>query len=148
MVIEDISISQIMTVLLFIAGLVVVQMYISKNKNTLKSKWTSNQRIRVTDNTRISPTERVQIINVDGAEYLYFYSKGNQPVIVPMASSTKRTSQSIDERKAEPSLYKKLKPNFKKSNSASSHENTSKSDSKIIQAISAARKQNPTVSFE
>jgi len=89
MLIEDISVSQILTAILFIAALIAVQIYITKNKNTLKGKWASNQRIRLTDSTRLGPTEKVQIIQVDEAEFLYFFSKGNQPVIVPINTKEK-----------------------------------------------------------
>ena len=84
MVIDDISIAQIVTSILFIVALIAVQIYITKNKNTLRVKWGQNKRIQVEENTRLGPNENVQILRIDQSEYLYFFSKGNQPVILPL----------------------------------------------------------------
>ena len=148
MLIEDISVSQILTAILFIAALIAVQIYITKNKNTLKGKWTSNQRIRLTDSTRLGPTEKVQIIQVDEAEFLYFFSKGNQPVIVPINTKEKISSNLTDGSKTKTSA--KTEAPLKRNQTIERREITkvSGSDRKIIQAISLARKQNPKVSFD
>lgn len=148
MLIEDISVSQILTAILFIAALIAVQIYITKNKNTLKGKWALNQRIRLTDSTRLGPTEKVQIIQVDESEFLYFFSKGNQPVIVPINSKEKISSNLTDGSKTKTSA--KTENPLKRNQTVERREITkvSGSDRKIIQAISLARKQNPKVSFE
>ena len=148
MLIEDISVSQILTAILFIAALIAVQIYITKNKNTLKGKWASNQRIRLTDSTRLGPTEKVQIIQVDEAEFLYFFSKGNQPVIVPINTKEKLSSNLTDGSKTKTSA--KTEALLKRNQTIERREITkvSGSDRKIIQAISLARKQNPKVSFD
>ena len=148
MLIEDISVSQILTAILFIAALIAVQIYISKNKNTLKGKWASNQRIRLTDSTRLGPTEKVQIIQVDESEFLYFFSKGNQPVIVPINTKEKLSSNLTDGSKTKTSA--KTEALLKGNQTTKRREITkvSGSDRKIIQAISLARKQNPKVSFD
>ena len=65
MVIDDISIAQIVTAILFIVALIAVQIYITKNKNTLKVKWGQNKRIQVEENTRLGPNENVQILRID-----------------------------------------------------------------------------------
>ena len=148
MLIEDISTSQILTAVMFIIALLALQIYVTRNKNTLKGKWVSNQRIQLTHSTRLGPTEKLQIIKVDEFEYLYFFSKGNKPVILPMIP-TNGTSSRIDKelgRRKKPNIG--IKQNLNKVQAKVETQNTSKSDQKIIQAISLARKQNPKVSFE
>ena len=148
MVIDDISIAQIMTAILFIAALIAVQIYITKNKNTLKVKWGQNKRIQVEENTRLGPNENVQILRVDKSEYLYFFSKGNQPVILPLYSETQKSRNSVIDTTRKHSTKPKPKSTSTKSVAPSNSEKISQTDSRIIEAISLARKQNPKVSFE
>ena len=126
MLVEDISLSQIITAIVFLTALIAIQIYISKNKNTLRGKWVSNQRIKLTDSTRISPTERVQILNVDGSEYLYFYSKGNQPVIVPITPKPKDISIGTKSQDTNKSFNSNRKPNLKKARALPKDETASK----------------------
>ena len=146
MVIDDISISQIVTAILFIVALIAIQIYITKNKNTLKGKWGPNKRIQVTENTRLGPNEKVQILKIDQLEYLYFFSKGNQPVILPLDSEIHKSKNSRSDISKKQTSKPKL--TSLKRIGQSDDEKTSPTDSKIIEAISLARKQNPKVSFE
>ena len=146
MVIDDISIAQIVTAILFIVALIAVQIYITKNKNTLKVKWGQNKRIQVEENTRLGPNENVQILRIDQLEYLYFFSKGNQPVILPLYSETQKSRNSGLDATTKHST--KPKSISTKSVAPSNSEKISQTDSRIIKAISLARKQNPKVSFE
>ena len=148
MVVEEISISQILTAIIFIAVLIAIQIFIKKNKNTFKSKLSSNQRISVVNTTRLSPTERVQIIQVDTLEYLYFFSKGNQPVIIPLTNKRIERKESSTNVGAQRSPQIKATANLNKIKEKSKGDKEIKTPNKIIQAISIARKQNPKVSFE
>lgn len=148
MVVEEISISQILTAIIFIAVLIAIQIFIKKNKNTFKSKLSSNQRISVVNTTRLSPTERVQIIQVDTLEYLYFFSKGNQPVIIPLTNKRIERKESSTNVGAQRSPQIKATANLNKIKEKSQGDKEIKTPNKIIQAISIARKQNPKVSFE
>ena len=146
MVIDDISIAQMVTAILFIVALIAVQIYITKNKNTLKVKWGQNKRIQVEENTRLGPNENVQILRIDQSEYLYFFSKGNQPVILPLYSETPKSRNSrLDSTRKHGT---KPKSTLIKSVAPSNSEKISQTDSEIIEAISLARKKNPKVSFE
>ena len=148
MVIDDISISQIVTAILFIVALIAVQIYITKNKNTLKVKWGQNKRIQVAENTRLGPNENVQILRIDQSEYLYFFSKGNQPVILPLYSEIHKSKNSQLDAQRKHSTKSKSKSTSIKGVAKSNSEKISQTDSEIIEAISLARKQNPKVSFE
>lgn len=148
MFIEDISTSQILTVLAFIVVLFVIQFFILKNKNTLKGKWSTNRRILVVDSTRLGAAEKVQIIQVDNIEYLYFFSKGNQPVVVPMHTTqlTHQEKKSVVDHKS--LMGTKGKHTLSKSKLLEGINQPPQTENKMIQAISAARKQNPKVSFD
>jgi flagellar biogenesis protein FliO len=146
MVIDDISIAQIVTAILFIVALIAVQIYITKNKSTLKVKWGQNKRIQVEENTRLGPNENVQILRIDQSEYLYFFSKGNQPVILPLYSKTQESKNSrIDATRKHSTQPKSTSI---KRVAPSNSEKISQPDSEIIEAISLAKKKNPKVSFE
>ena len=146
MVIDDISIAQIVTAILFIVALIAVQIYITKNKSTLKVKWGQNKRIQVEEHARLGPNENVQILRIDQSEYLYFFSKGNQPVVLPLCSETQKSRNSgLDATRKHSS---KPKSTSTKNVAPSNSETISSTDSRIIKAISLARKQNPKVSFE
>ena len=149
MLVEDISLSQIFTATLFIVALIAVQIYILKNKNKLKGKWAPNKRIQVTESTRLGPTEKLQLIKVDQSEFLYFFSKGNQPVIVQLnGSSNETTKKQAAEFGSHTNLTTKSNPKLIKGKTVGGTSDAPQTDSKIIQAISLARKQNPKVSFE
>jgi flagellar biogenesis protein FliO len=148
MIIEDISFGQALTAVSFIALLVFAQFYIIRNKSKLKSKWSLNKRIQVIETLRLGPNEKVQIINVDKTEYLYFFTKGNQPVVIPKDDkvpqmqpkiSSNTTTQKISNKKNQTSI--KIAP-------SESGPLNLKPENKMMQAISLARKLNPKVSFE
>ena len=148
MLLQDISTSQILTAGIFLAFLLVAQIYIMKNKNNLKGKWGPNQRIILTDTTRLSPTEKVQIIKVDDTDYLYFFSKGNQPVIFPMNAREKKLVEPRAKIGTRPAHSSERRSTATAEKTKSGDNGASQTDRKIIQAISVARKQNPKVSFE
>mgnify|MGYP001195092607 CR=1 FL=1 len=146
MLIEDISATQILTAILFIVILVIAQLYVTKNKNRIKGKWIPNRRIVLIENTRLGPNEKAQIIKVDSTEYLYFLSKGTQPVIFPITTNDKK----IQNKKIGNQPHSKpISTSNQIANKSAPNGNVNiKGDKKIIQAISAARKQNPKVSFK
>ena len=148
MIVDDISISQILTAIIFIAILIAIQIFIKKNRNTLKNKFSPNQRITVAYTTRLSPTERAQIIQVDKLEYLYFFSKGNQPVVIPINTKKTERKEALLSAGAQASPEIRTKSNLNKAKDKSKVPSEPKTSNKVIQAISIARKQNPKVSFE
>lgn len=148
MLIEDISASQIFTAVLFLTALFAAQIYIFKNKNTLKEKWSANKRIHLSDSTRLGPAEKLQIIRVDNVEFLYFFSKGNQPVIIPMTVDNDTNTQTTRGLQAHQKQETKKRNNPNKVRGKSSEKSLPTADKKLIQAISLARKQNPNISFE
>ena len=148
MLLEDISTSQILTATLFIAALIAVQIYIIKNKNSIKQKWAPNKRIQILESTRLGPTERLQIIKVDNIEFLYFFTKGSKPFVVQLTSKDNLSQKQISKVTPQAQSSSKPKTNSTKNQVRIGTNELVQTDSKIIQAISLARKQNPKVSFE
>ena len=133
---------------LFIVALIAIQIYILKNKNTIKGKWAVNNRIKLTESTRLGPTDRLQIIKVDQFEFLYFFTKGNQPVVVPLTIEGNHPVQKNKGLGRQSDLISKSPKHSSKVKAKEDPNKGPQIDSKIIQAISLARKQNPKVSFE
>ena len=145
---EDISFGQISIALCFISLLIFAQFYIKKNKFKLKDKWSLNKRIQLIETFKFNAGEKVQIIKVDASEYLYFLSKGSQPVIMPLCEiSNQATAKNLKETRRSPGIS--VKPPAAKRKNENQHNNQeSKSDNKMLEAITIARKLNPKVTFK
>ena len=76
MQVQDISLTQIVVVLLFLGALIVLQQFLKNNKFNFQSNLHKNKRIKFVDDFGLSNTERLRLIRVDNKEYLYFSSKG------------------------------------------------------------------------
>ena len=147
MPVEDISIGQILTVVCFIALLILLQLYVNKNKSSIRGKWSSNKRIEILETSRLGPTEKLQILKIDNQEYLYFFTKGNQPVIVPQNKIRDKNPTNSNRVNISPTPTNKITPPIEKIQGSGKQPKVGKPDSKIMQAISRARKLNPKVSF-
>ena len=83
MQVQDISLTQIIVVLLFLGVLIVLQQLLKNNKFSFQSHLNKKKRIRFIDEFGLSNSERIRLIRVDDKEYLYFSSKGSSPTIIP-----------------------------------------------------------------
>ena len=141
MQLQDINLNQIIIVLLFLGFLLILQQLIKKNKFNLQGQFHKKRRINLIDDFGISPSERIRLFRVDNKEYLYFYSKGNSPVICPHEidpNLRNRYKNSLREKKTEASEVGNnhlRAPQRKKSNILS-------------EAISVARRMNPQLGFK
>ena len=139
MQVQDISLTQIVVVLLFLGGLIVLQQLLKNNKFSFQSHLNKKKRIRFIDEFGLSNSERIRLIRVDDKEYLYFSSKGSSPTIIPHEGK----ALSISNRTAE---LQKLKGS---SNDTPRNKEQSKGKSNILSdAISNARKMNPKLGFK
>ena len=141
MQLQDIDFNQILIVLLFLGFLVTLQQLIKKNKFNLQGKFNNRKRINLVDEFGISPSERIRLLRVDNKEYLYFYSKGNSPVICPHEIDRNYKIASNNSQKAR-------KPEGTKIHNSSLDKSNSKKASILSEAISAARKMNPQLGFK
>ena len=144
--IQGISISQILTVGIFLVGLICIKVFITKNKNKFSSKWRSNKRIHLIEEKSLSTTEKIRIISIDNSEYLLISNKGKKSSFITLDknynTNQKRTLPNvkyIHNSKLQPGLN--LKATSSKINEPpKSHE--------LSKAIKLARQMNPDVSYK
>jgi len=139
MQVQDISLTQIIVVLLFLGVLIVLQQLLKNNKFSFQSHLNKKKRIRFIDEFGLSNSERIRLIRVDDKEYLYFSSKGSSPTIIPHEGK----SVSIRNRTAELQKFKSGSNDALRSNGQSERNPNILSD-----AISNARKMNPKLGFK
>ena len=139
MQVQDISLTQIIVVLLFLGVLIVLQQLLKNNKFSFQSHLNKKKRIRFIDEFGLSNSERIRLIRVDDKEYLYFSSKGTSPTVIPHEGKIISTSN----RTAE---LQHLKGN---TNDVIRNKEQSSSAPNILSgAISNARKMNPKLGFK
>ena len=139
MQIQDISLTQIIVVLIFLGILIVLQQLLKNNKFSFQNHLNKNKRIRFIDDFGLSSTERVRLIRVDDKEYLYFSAKGSSPTVIPHEGKSK-------------ALIKR-NTDFKKLTSNENHEIDAQEKAKgktniLSDAIHNARKMNPKLGFK
>ena len=139
MQVQDIGLTQIIVVLLFLGVLIVLQQLLKNNKFSFQSHLNKKKRIRFIDELGLSNSERIRLIRVDDKEYLYFISKGSSPTVIPHERKSLSTSSRTTE-------LQKLRVNSK---DAPRNKEQSKRNSNILSdAISNARKMNPKLGFK
>ena len=139
MQVQDISLTQIIVVLLFLGVLIVLQQLLKNNKFSFQSHLNKKKRIRFIDEFGLSNSERIRLIRVDDKEYLYFSFKGSAPTVIPherkIISTSKRTAE-----------LQKLK--FETNDALRNKEQSRSTPNILSGAISNARKMNPKLGFK
>ena len=139
MQIQDISLTQIIVVLIFLGILIVLQQLLKNNKFSFQNHLNKNKRIRFIDDFGLSNTERVRLIRVDDKEYLYFSAKGSSPTVIPHEGKSK----ALIKRNTE------LKNLTRNENHEIDAQEKAKAKTNILSdAIHNARKMNPKLGFK
>ena len=139
MQVQDISLTQIIVVLLFLGILIVLQQLLKNNKFSFQSHLNKKKRIRFIDEFGLSNSERIRLIRVDDKEYLYFSSKGSSPTVIPHEGKIISTSNRTEK-------LQKLKV---ETNDALRNKEQSRGTPNLLSdAISNARKMNPKLGFK
>ena len=139
MQVQDISLVQIIVVLIFLGILIVLQQLLKNNKFSFQSHLNKNKRIKFIDDFGLSSSERIRLIRVDDKEYLYFSAKGSSPTIIPHEGKRK----ALGKRNIE---LKKLANN--ENDSLESQEQSKGKPNILSDAIHNARKMNPKLGFK
>ena len=139
MQIQDVSLTQIIVVLIFLGILIVLQQLLKNNKFSFQNHLNKNKRIRFIDDFGLSSTERVRLIRVDDKEYLYFSAKGSSPTVIPHEGKSK----ALIKRNME---LKKLTSN--ENDEIVAQENAKGKTNILSDAIHNARKMNPKLGFK
>ena len=139
MQVQDISLVQIIVVLIFLGVLIVLQQLLKNNKFSFQKHLNKNKRIKFIDDFGLSSSERVRLIRVDDKEYLYFSAKGSSPTIIPHEGKSK----ALGKRNIE---LKKLANN--EGDALDSQEQPKGKPNILSDAIYNARKMNPKLGFK
>ena len=139
MQIQEISLTQIIVVLIFLSILIVLQQLLKNNKFSFQNHLNKKKRIRFIDNFGLSSTEHVRLIRVDDKEYLYFSAKGSSPTVIPHEGKSKAVvKRSLDLKKLSSDKNDELDPLKQQKGKANV----------LSDAISNARKMNPKLGFK
>ncbi|MDC3076348.1 hypothetical protein OA328_03635 [Paracoccaceae bacterium] len=139
MQIQDISLTQIIVVLIFLGILIVLQQLLKNNKFSFQNHLNKNKRIKFIDDFGLSSTERVRLIRVDDKEYLYFSAKGSSPTVIPHEGKSKANIKRNME-------FKKLTSN--ENDEIGAQEKAKGKTNILSDAIHNARKMNPKLGFK
>jgi len=139
MQVQDVSVTQIVVVLLFLGALIVLQQLLKNNKFSFQSHLNKKRRIKFIDEFALSNSERIRLIRVDNKEYLYFFVKGSQPTIIPHeGKDTSKVKQNIEINKL----------SDKTTNAPREKEKSNSKPNILSDAISNARRMNPKLGFK
>ena len=139
MQVQDISLTQIIVVLLFLGTLILLQQLLKNNKFNFQDRLNKKRRMILIEEFALSNSERIRLIRVDGSEYLYCSAKGSSPTIIPhQGKNTNSVKQNIE-----------LKKFARDKNEDTGNEKEQKGTPNILSAaISNARKMNPKLGLK
>ena len=139
MQVQDISLTQIIVVLLFLGTLILLQQLLKNNKFSFQDRIGKKRRVTLIEEFGLSNSERIRLIRVDGTEYLYFYAKGSSPTIIPHeGKNTNSVKRNVE-----------LKKLVRVKHEDTGNEREQKGTPNILSAaISNARKMNPKLGLK
>ena len=108
MVAQIVGLQQIVITVAFLSFLIGLLVFLRMKGGSIKANLQKGQRIKVIEETAISPTERLRLITIDGLEFVMLSGKGIQPAFVPLSSaalkiekSTLKSSFAVDDQSSE-----------------------------------------------
>ena len=87
MVAQIVGLQQIVITVAFLSFLIGLLVFLRMKGGSIKANLQKGQRIKVIEETAISPTERLRLITIDGLEFVMLSGKGIQPVFMPLSSA-------------------------------------------------------------
>ena len=87
MVAQIVGLQQIVITVVFLSFLIGLLVFLRMKGGSIKANLQKGQRIKVIEETAISPTERLRLITIDGLEFVMLSGKGIQPVFTPLSSA-------------------------------------------------------------
>ena len=139
MQVQDVSLTQIIVVLLFLGTLILLQQLLKNNKFNFQGRLNKKKRVILIEEFALSNSERIRLIRVDGTEYLYCSAKGSSPTIIPHeGKKTNSVKRNIE-----------LTKFARDKNENTVNEKEQKGTPNILSAaISNARKMNPKLGLK
>ena len=106
MQIQDIGLTQIVVVLIFLGLLILLQQLIKNNKLGIQGHFSQKKRVMLVEDLGLSSTERIRIVRIDNTEYIQFTNKGSSPTVIPhetkkwpnLKSSVSQTDDQTEDR--------------------------------------------------
>ena len=87
MVAQIVGLQQIVITVVFLSFLIGLLVFLRMKGGSIKANLQKGQRIKVIEETAISPTERLRLITIDGLEFVMLSGKGIQPALMPLSSA-------------------------------------------------------------
>ena len=87
MVAQIVGLQQIVITVAFLSFLIGLLVFLRMKGGSLKANLQKGQRIRVIEETAVSPTERLRLITIDDLEFVMLSGKGIQPALMPLSSA-------------------------------------------------------------
>ena len=87
MVAQIVGLQQIVITVAFLSFLIGLLVFLRMKGGSIKANLQKGQRIKVIEETAISPTERLRLITIDGLEFVMLSGKGIQPAFMPLSSA-------------------------------------------------------------
>jgi len=147
--IQGITTSQILTVGIFLAGLIFLQIFITKNKNRFSYRWNNNNRIRIIEEKALSSTEKIRIISVDSNEYLIVSNKGKKSSLITIGNISNNTKKrSLPVLTGNKNKKSELNLNLTNTKISGAENQKKNTEHELSKAIKVARQMNPNVSYK
>ena len=93
MVAQIVGLQQIVITVVFLSFLIGLLVFLRMKGGSIKANLQRGQRIKVIEETAISPTERLRLISIDGLEFVMLSGKGIQPTFMPLSSAALQIEQ-------------------------------------------------------
>ena len=93
MVTQIVGMQQILITVIFLACLIGLLVFLRMKGGSIKANLQKGQRIKVVEETAVSPAERLRLINIDGREFVMLSGKGIQPSLVPLPLTAQKMGQ-------------------------------------------------------
>ena len=87
MVAQIVGLQQIVITVAFLSFLIGLLVFLRMKGGSIKANLQKGQRIKVIEETAISPSERLRLITIDDLEFVMLSGKGIQPVFMPLSSA-------------------------------------------------------------
>ena len=94
MVAQIVGLQQIVITVAFLSFLIGLLVFLRMKGGSIKANLQKGQRIKVIEETAISPTERLRLLTIDGLEFVMLSGKGIQPAFMPLSSAALQIEKS------------------------------------------------------
>ena len=84
---QIVGVQQIVITVVFLSCLIGLLIFLRMKGGSIRANLEKGQRIRVVEETAISPAERLRLITIDGREFVMLSGKGIQPSILPLSTA-------------------------------------------------------------